>query len=115
MKEDIKAQWIAALRSSEYTQGRGTLKASLSTGELRHCCLGVLCELTGVPNVPAKFEDTYEFMFGELTVMGMPPVEYLEEVGVSDEDAHRLASMNDGTYREHHSFDEIAGWIEANL
>lgn len=55
MDPEIKAEWVAALRSGNYNQGKGKLKAVFDhftdpnlTGdqtELRHCCLGVLSEL----------------------------------------------------------------------
>lgn len=37
--------WIAALRSGAYTQGRSSLKSS-PHGKPLHCCLGVLCEMS---------------------------------------------------------------------
>ena|ERR1044072_3312431 len=40
MNEEIKAQWLAALRSGEYQQGHSWLR----TGD-SYCCLGILCEL----------------------------------------------------------------------
>jgi len=40
MNPEIKAQWVAALRSGEYKQGRHRLR----DGD-RFCCLGVLCNL----------------------------------------------------------------------
>ena len=40
MNPEIKAQWVAALRSGEYKQGQGRLNGSLG-----FCCLGVLCDL----------------------------------------------------------------------
>lgn len=40
MKKEIADQWVAALRSGQYTQARGKLRMGGS-----HCCLGVLCEL----------------------------------------------------------------------
>jgi hypothetical protein len=40
MNPDIKAQWVAALRSGEYQQGRSLLRR-----EECFCCLGVLCDL----------------------------------------------------------------------
>jgi hypothetical protein len=40
MKPEVKAKWIAALRSGEYKQGRGVLR----DGDT-FCCLGVLCDL----------------------------------------------------------------------
>jgi hypothetical protein len=41
MNKRIKAQWIKALRSGDYVQGRGALRSE----DNRYCCLGVLCEL----------------------------------------------------------------------
>lgn len=41
MNADIKAKWVAALRSGEYEQGAGALRSSSD----RFCCLGVLCDL----------------------------------------------------------------------
>jgi hypothetical protein len=41
MNPEFKTQWIAALRSGEYTQGHGTLQ----THDNEFCCLGVLCDL----------------------------------------------------------------------
>lgn len=44
MKKDIAKKWVKALRSGKYKQGKTALKVETKTG-LRHCCLGVLCEL----------------------------------------------------------------------
>lgn len=40
MTEELKAQWIAALRSGEYNQTRSALKNNEG-----FCCLGVLCDV----------------------------------------------------------------------
>ena len=40
MTPEFKSQWIAALRSDKYEQGRGALR----TGDA-FCCLGVACHL----------------------------------------------------------------------
>lgn len=40
MKADIKAKWVAALRSGQYAQTEGVLR-----NEEGYCCLGVLCDL----------------------------------------------------------------------
>lgn len=42
MKLEIKAQWVTALRSGKYVQGRTNLKDNIAG---THCCLGVLTEL----------------------------------------------------------------------
>lgn len=44
MDQEIKAQWVEALRSGEYHQGTGRLH-HISGGQSLYCCLGVLCEL----------------------------------------------------------------------
>jgi hypothetical protein len=42
MNQEIKAKWVAALRSGEYVQGQRYLN-----GPDGFCCLGVLCDLYG--------------------------------------------------------------------
>ena len=44
MDAEIKAQWVAALRSGDYRQAKGNLRVDTSTG-VGYCCLGVLCDL----------------------------------------------------------------------
>ena len=41
LKSDIKARWVAALRSGKYKQGIGALRDTDDT----YCCLGVLCDI----------------------------------------------------------------------
>ena len=41
MNPEIKAKWVAALRSGEYQQGRANLRNRAE----EFCCLGVLCDL----------------------------------------------------------------------
>jgi hypothetical protein len=46
MNYEIANTWVNALRSGEYKQQTGGLGfEKLSTGELKFCCLGVLCDL----------------------------------------------------------------------
>jgi hypothetical protein len=42
MKADIKAQWIADLRSGEFEQGKSYLETVEVDGKHKLCCLGVL-------------------------------------------------------------------------
>lgn len=44
MDPEIKARWVAALRSGEYRQGRGALCTPSVDGDL-YCCLGILASL----------------------------------------------------------------------
>lgn len=45
MDEKLKARWVKALRSGKYNQGNFKLR-QVKSNEVRHCCLGVLCEIT---------------------------------------------------------------------
>lgn len=45
MKAEVAKKWVRALRSGKYKQGRNALKYKSERGVVRHCCLGVLCEL----------------------------------------------------------------------
>lgn len=47
MNKKLKAKWIKALTSGEYKQGAGKLRRVHRGNDLRHCCLGVLCEISG--------------------------------------------------------------------
>jgi len=42
-------KWIAALRSGDYKQGRGRLCEVAGGSTRSHCCLGVRCEVGGLP------------------------------------------------------------------
>lgn len=60
MNADVRAAWVAALRSGEYKQGHGALCQDdpEAEGEKLYCCLGVLAELAAEAGIvsPAKKE-----------------------------------------------------------
>ena len=56
MNPDIKKQWVSALRSGKYRQGRKVLHSSYNT----YCCLGVLCELARESGVKIDYVEGYE-------------------------------------------------------
>ena len=114
----LKRKWLAALRSGEYTQGRGFLARATGeeneAGEPLHefCCLGVLCDIVD-PNGWSFCKplsggvSSFSKWRGEAT---MPPH------GLVDFDAALLlADHNDGVSRSKWSFARIARWIEQNL
>lgn len=45
MKKTVAEKWVKALRSKKYKQAKSVLKIKNKAGVVRHCCLGVLCEL----------------------------------------------------------------------
>lgn len=44
MRQEVKEQWVADLRSGNFKQGRMNLKATDGTGDVCHCQAGVLAE-----------------------------------------------------------------------
>jgi hypothetical protein len=56
MNPEIKALWIDALNSGEYTQGRGYLQKN---GDF--CCLGVLCDLAEKEGVITHHTEDFGF------------------------------------------------------
>lgn len=106
MNPDLKARWVAALRSGKYKQGYGALRPTEDT----YCCLGVLCDIyapdgwvmgAGEPYAFGRYEDTSY----------LPPTLSLDP-GRSRRRQGQLTLMNDEKRR---SFTEIADWIEENL
>lgn len=107
MDQELKAKWIAALRSGDIKQARGELLNE--KGEM--CCVGVLGRLLGITD-----EALYQwrgFLGGCANSPGLDP---LDKVGLPFGEIARLAGMNDGSGgKPANSFAEIAAHIEANL
>ena len=95
MKQNIMKQWIKALRSGKYKQGKGTLKQYDSKGNAQHCCLGVLCELYNQEmrknkkkTIPEKiYNDDSDFSHGYSRFGGKKedlPKEAMDWAGIKD-------------------------------
>lgn len=50
MNPDVKARWVAALRSGDYQQWTGRLRLP-ADGTDEFCCLGVLCDISAGDDV----------------------------------------------------------------
>ena len=120
MKPEIKAAWLAALRSGEYRQTTGTLRDSAGA----FCCLGVLCDLAakqGIGQWDNPLGDTATFIVDDMRTIEYLPVPVQEWAGVERPNPCAanapLASWNDGGngVARPHSFAEIADLIEAEL
>ncbi len=117
INKKFKKQWVKALRSAKFEQGRECLRDT----DNNFCCLGVACHLLR-PNLWAKRENSSAFIMRMLpsSVEGNAdsfseaymPVQLAKKVGLCDEAQGHLASMNDD---DDCSFEEIANWIEENL
>lgn len=123
MNEEIKEQWIEALRSGEYKQGRTALhrvnlEDSLQPDEF--CCLGVLCELAvkaGIIEAPhiSAFRDklTYAGQDNYLPIEVQKWAELDNNPSIVSKENLRgqpqtLAGLNDANF----TFEEIAHVIE---
>jgi hypothetical protein len=113
MNAELKAKWVEALRSGNYSQGHGLLKRREDDNTAKHCCLGVLCELID----PTKFTPrtnesrTYEYgLHGFSSDITLPPsVQCM--TGLDEETCQTLANMNDTG----NTFQDIAAYIQQQL
>ncbi len=71
MNPEVKARWVAALRSGEYKQATGVLRR----GGKSFCCLGVLCDLHSEFAGQWSDNNGYEYM-GKVSVLPKPVMEY---------------------------------------
>jgi hypothetical protein len=120
MKKSVMKRWVAALRSGKYKRGTKYLKQQ-TNGKVKHCCLGVLCEVAKVDWVERwDTERTCTYQDSDNgDYSGVP--EYVQEFSglkdclgyfqdVSNRD-RSISHMNDsGKY----SFNKIADIIEKN-
>ena len=113
MNPKIKAQWLVALRSGDYQQGKSLLHYQVLHYEDRYedrfCCLGVLCDLYA--------KDTGNTWESNGSVCNMHrsdqliPPQVQEWAGLKHSNPMGLAGRNDNGA----TFEEIAELIEENL
>lgn len=114
---EIRARWLAALRSGEHKQTTQVLTRVAEDGTLSHCCLGLLCQLVGARKVaspgrisygiPSCRPATSSSVILPESVMKLAGMKTMEG-GISEE--LTLASANDSGK----TFSEIADLIEEN-
>jgi hypothetical protein len=111
MNVDLKARWLAALRSGVYQQGHFVLKDEQN----RYCCLGVAldlkdpCKWGALEGSEHSTRQGYNWANHPAALAGRP---LSRELGLPDEAAGELAYMND---QQDFNFAMIADWIEINL
>lgn len=116
MNQDIKREWVEALRSGDYAQTKDRLKRlGMGGGEQPgYCCLGVLAEVLIKRGIGCWRGDLH---YGEcdgeeerLSSEDIPsPIAATIELEMRDQ--QQLAEMNDSG----DSFEEIADYIEKSL
>jgi hypothetical protein len=89
---ELQAQWLKALKSGQYAQGRGIMRNHDDT----YCCLGVFCELAGWKATKAPLESGYRFTNPEEEVPTQYAMEFLpyplERLGMFRTDIGRFAN-----------------------
>lgn len=121
MNPKIKAEWVAALRSGKYVQGKGMLRRESGS----YCCLGVLCDLHARANPESGMwiegVDGWLYESGERSYYALPS-EVQQWAGFDQDDVEvvvpgrgvktdGLAGHND----RGRTFEEIAKAIEEQL
>ena len=113
MNPEVKTAWVQALRSGEYQQTSGGLKAT-SGNRASYCCLGVLCDVSGLGDWSAS----NCYVIGGNAALGILPEEVAKWAGFSSSDPAtgendwtRLSFVNDNGL----SFADIADLIEKNF
>lgn len=104
MDRELVKEWVAALRSGKYAQGKHALRTQTNA----YCCLGVAYDIAteGKGWVNESGWVTSDGFSTDLSY------DLNLRLGLSFSDVRRLMRMNDklGT-----SFSGIADWIEANI
>lgn len=116
MNTDVKARWVAALRSGKYKQAQN----QLTNGRGSFCCLGVLCDLYAKEHHVAWFYDLESSDQEELPnaiVLAWSGLPKGMQVSIEGRNAP-LFNHNDGTAGiglPSRTFAEIADAIEKQL
>jgi hypothetical protein len=77
MKRSIAMKWIKALESGRYKQGQRCLRSKDDDGNIKYCCLGVLCNIT--KTTKWKHEGRNGTLYGEA---GILPAEIAKKAGM---------------------------------
>lgn len=106
MNNNLKNQWVSALRSGEYQQGSNCLRLNNN-----FCCLGVLLDI--IDN--AKWIDVGDGCFqyeynGDEFLVGFNE-RFRKQYKLDILQTSKLAELNDGG----DNFHFIASWIERNV
>lgn len=101
MEASLKAKWLEALRSGKYKQGRWALRTKSDD----FCCLGVLCDVSGV----SEWEEN-GLCYSYDGALGFLPFRLHDQLTSGARTALMVRNDDYGM-----SFPDIADWIETNI
>lgn len=122
MDENVKHEWVTALRQGVYEQGKAVLVREDSAGRMQYCCLGVLCDIAtqhGVISNPIIQDGIAHYPDGSDWNTATLPKSVFRWAGLDtdtphiDTESHRLflTMLNDDVF----TFSQIADVIEWGL
>lgn len=76
--KQVIIKWLEALRSGEYVQGKGALKAH--DNKDRYCCMGVLCDVAFPDEWSEPISTPDEMIFSFRNSTGYPPLDILDGI-----------------------------------
>ena len=112
MDKQIKTEWVEALRSGEFNQGRDFLH---NTAMETYCCLGVLSTIIGKDDTRWDGEKWHSHHADETELdvfSGTIPSRVRNEIHFSRCEQRTVIDMNDTAKA---SFNEIADYIEKHF
>lgn len=125
MKKSVMTKWVAALRSGKYKRGSGKLRKIVG-GVERHCCLGVLCDISPKSNKKWSYDEgdkvygfesggkgdfDFESLPSDIVIWAGMDSDLGYFLTIADGKSRNLADINDsGKY----TFNHIADIIEKN-
>src|SRR5689334_10863112 len=121
MNKRVKRLWVKALRSGEYRQAKKFLRTK-ANGEIRYCCLGVLCEIYRQETQDGSWGDSTNKAWFQVSDGGDDaelPVAVMEWAEIDDPDPQLGVSSNAPTAAKLNdrgeTFEYIADRIEKHL
>lgn len=106
ISKKVKKEWVKALRSGEYKQGRGAL-CKETGGQYLFCALGVLADIAVDGYWVRAAKNRWSLLLGDTRYTGGLPKKVIP--GALNA---AVTSINDVDYL---TFSQIADWIETNV
>jgi ABC-type uncharacterized transport system auxiliary subunit len=102
--------WIKALESGNYRQGTGLLRQIMNDNAPSYCCLGVLCEINGLPRA-TESDRIYVYPNSYTSAVNTSHDWFTQTTGLDGDVQFALASAND----KNNNFREVVAQLRLYL